>query len=129
MVKLRNPATIQNIFLVIAIAVVAVFLLGKLTTGLGTDTAEFVSPTTEQLGSIMLWIIKFALIAVVAYLGTRIILRFGTGKMTRREWFTVIFLGIGIYAVIVYVLPAIGILDATTLEDISFAVGQKLGLM
>lgn len=143
MARLRGKLTAGNLFMIVIVAVMGVYLWGeftkevectqaKVTAGdckeeeLGQMITVFKLPTQPDLSTSTVWIMKLLIIGGAVFLGYAVVTKLAGGTMNRRDVMTLILLGVTVYLLWDYVISHI--MSATSIEDITFATVKKLGL-
>lgn len=107
------------------VAIIALFLFGKLFTQ-GATGLEFVNPDPAAALSWGFTILKIAIVAMAVWVGAASIGLMTKGSIGRRDIVTLILIGIVVYFAWEYIFSKI--MSAGSLENITFAVGQKFGM-
>lgn len=92
----------------------------------GTTGYDFVSPSSGQVKEISLIVMKILLVGAVVFVAIKIAGMFGQ-NLTGRTAFTIILLAVLVWFLWENVLK--NILQANSIDNIAFAVGQKLGFI
>lgn len=141
----------KNIFMIVVLAIVGVYLWGIFTTtGTGTctkadvtkdkfdckavgqtyDKTEFIVPEQEKLESTSLWITKFLIIGTAVFLAYTMVMRFVGRNPSKRDIATVILLIVGVYFLWIYIIEPTNLFGATSFAQISLDnIGHKTAQM
>ena len=114
--------TPQSIFGVILIAVIALFLFGKFSVET-TEGREFTVPT--DVDDTIFTVFKMIAVFALVFGAWALFSKLSGGAMTSKDAFTIILIGIGIILLWDKLAP---VLNSSSLDSISFSVGQKLGV-
>lgn len=121
--KLFRPG---SLFMIAIIAIIGIYLFGQFFPE-GAEGRELVIPSQEELESTTMWVIKLLIVGGAVFLGTSVTTRLSGGSVGRKQIMTLIVLGAAVYFLWIYILEPV--FNAQTLDQISFAVGQKMGLI
>ncbi len=95
--------------------------------GVGNDYNGFKIPVGDQLSNSAMIIVQIITLVAISFAAYAAVIKISGGAMSKRDAFTLILLGLGMWWMWNNVLQ--DLFNADSILNISFAVGQKLGFL
>ena len=112
----------QNIFVIVLLAVIGLYLFGEFSVETD-DGREFEIP--EDANVTLFTVFKMVVVFALVFGVFALFMKLSGGVMTKKEAFTAILIGVGIILLWDKLVP---MLNSRSLDEITFSVGQKLGM-